>query len=47
MKDTTIIVKTEDKMKEALSKLAADNKRQLSDYVRLLYQHAIEKKLKF
>ena len=47
MKEQSIIVRVDDKTKENLMKLAKDNKREFSDYMRLLYEYAIEKKMKF
>ena len=47
MKDDKVIVRMEQKMKGQLKKLATDNKREFSDYLRLVLQHAIDKRLKF
>ncbi len=46
-KETTIVIRTEEQVKDKLIKLAKENKREFSDYMRLLYEYAIEKKLKF
>jgi hypothetical protein len=46
-KDLKVVVRTEEKMKSDLEKLAKDNKREFSDYIRLLFEYAIAKKLKF
>jgi hypothetical protein len=40
-------IRVTEKMKTDLEKLAIENKREFSDYIRLLYQYAIDKKLKF
>ena len=47
MKDEQVIVRVTKKMKVELEKTAQNNKREFSDYMRLLYQYAIDKKLKF
>jgi hypothetical protein len=47
MKDGQVIVRVNKKMKSDLEKLADNNKREFSDYMRLVFQYAIDKKLKF
>ena len=46
-KKETIIVRVAPEVKKNLHKLAKANIRELSDYIRLLYQLAIDKKFKF
>ena len=46
-KDLKVVVRTDEKMKSDLEKLAKENKREFSDYMRLLFEYAIAKKLKF
>ena len=46
MKDDKVIVRMEQKMKGQLKKLAKENKRELSDYLRFVLQDAIDKKFK-
>ena len=45
-KDEAIIVKTDKKMKSELAKLAKENNRDFSDFLRRLYQYAIDIKIK-
>lgn len=47
MKNDRILVRVEKKQKKQLEKLANENKREFSDYIRLVCQYAIDKKLKF
>lgn len=47
MKQDKVNVRVDEKTKQDLEKLAVNNKREFSDYMRLLYQYAINKKLKF
>lgn len=46
MKEETVIVKVEKKMKEGLKKQAQMNDREFSDYLRKLFQYAIDNKIK-
>jgi antitoxin component of RelBE/YafQ-DinJ toxin-antitoxin module len=46
-KDFFIGCRVDEKTKEEIEQTAGNNKRDLSDYLRLLLQYAIEKKLKF
>lgn len=45
-KQETVIVKVEDKMKADLKKLADASSRDFSDYIRRVFEYAIDKKLK-
>jgi hypothetical protein len=47
MKTATIIFKVTPQMKSDVSKLAGENKRELSDYLRLLIEKSIKDKIKF
>ena len=47
MKSETLIVRSDEKTKQALKELADVSKRSMSDYLRLLIEHAKTKKLKF
>lgn len=46
MKQDTVIVKVEKKMKADLIKLAKENNREFSDFMRQLFQKAINEKTK-
>jgi predicted DNA-binding protein len=46
MKNDKVIIRVEKGMKDKLENLAKDNKRNLSDYLRLVMEAAINKKLK-
>ena len=46
-KSHKVNIRVHEKMKQDLEKLAANNKREFSDYMRLLFEYAIAKKLKF
>jgi hypothetical protein len=47
MKDATIVIRVEANTKNDISALAKSNKRELSDYLRLLIKKAINSKIKF
>jgi antitoxin component of RelBE/YafQ-DinJ toxin-antitoxin module len=47
VKDRAIIAKVDEATKAAFVKVASDNNRSESDYLRLLVKYAIDKKLKF
>jgi hypothetical protein len=47
MKKEYVPVRVETKMKLGLTKLSKASKRELSDYIRLLFQYAIDNNLKF
>jgi len=46
MKTEAIIVRVDKKMKSEISKLATENRRELSDYLRLVIEEAIKNKTK-
>jgi hypothetical protein len=46
MKTESIIVRVDKKMKFAISELASENRRELSDYLRLVIEDAIKNKTK-
>lgn len=46
MKDETIALRVEKKVKENLMKLAKENRRELSDYLRLILTDIANKKIK-
>ena len=46
MKDETIAIRVEKKVKESLMKLAKENRRELSDYLRLILTDIANKKIK-
>ena len=46
MKAEAVVIRVDKDMKAKLSKLAEVSKRTLSDYIRLVMESAIEKKLK-
>lgn len=46
MKTETIIIRVDKKMKSDLTKLAEENRRELSDFIRILFEDIIKSKTK-
>jgi len=46
MKDETIIIRVNKDMKAKLIKLAEENRREMSDFIRLVFEDTIKKKIK-